>query len=292
MLEIVALAAFRAKEHARAIAAVERYLKEGGRGDALRTLGINARYQVGDHAGVVKDMQAWVQAVGVPALKVEERTLRVVAASADKAGDAAAYVDALELLLAHYPKKDYWLDRLARLQNDTDFADRLLLDLYRLRLATGALDDADQYLEMAQLALKAALPAEARRAVEAGYAAGKLGQGADAAQHQRLRDTATRLAHDDAQALKVDAAGRNAEWLVKTGQLLVVSGQLDQGLQFLELGLAQGGLKWPDDARLRLAQAHVLKGQKPRALELFKAVRAGEGAADLARLWVLHLGKG
>ena len=48
------------------------------------------------------------------------------------------------------------------------FADRFALDVMRLKLATGTMSKTDDFMEMAQLALQAGYPAEARKIVERG----------------------------------------------------------------------------------------------------------------------------
>jgi tetratricopeptide (TPR) repeat protein len=291
ILEALANTAYRAKDYPKAIDAADRFFKQGGENGAMRNLVASAHYLSGDYAGVVREMRQRVEAVERSIPTIDETTLRMLAASYAKLGNEAGYVDTLEKLLVHHPKKDYWADRLARLAAREGFPDRLTLDLYRLKLATGTLDDTTEYAEMAQLALQAALPTEAQRVVEAGFAAGKLGQGADAARHRRLRELATTQAAEDAKSLGVAVASASAEGMVKTGQALVSAGQVDRGIGMIEQGLAKGTLKRPDDARLYLGQAYGLAGHKAKAVETFKAVRGNDGLADLARLWAIHLGR-
>jgi hypothetical protein len=97
-------------------------------------------------------------------------------------------VNAIEKLVVHYPKKEYWTDLLSRVQKKPGFSDRLGVDVYRLRFATGNNAHPSDYMEMAQLAIQAGVPAEAKLIVDKGYAAGVLGTGKDAERHGRLRD--------------------------------------------------------------------------------------------------------
>jgi len=194
IIEAIANVSYRAKDYAKAIEWSQRYSKEGGSSEQMNNLQASAHYLSGDYAGLVKDMQQKVQAVESSVPVVDESTLRMLAASYAKLGDDAGYMSTLEKLLVHHPKKDYWAEMLARLQNKPGFSDRLALDVYRLRIVTGTLNESAQYVEMAQLALQDGLPAEAKKVVEAGYAAGKLGTGAEAGRHQRLRDLALFLA--------------------------------------------------------------------------------------------------
>jgi hypothetical protein len=124
--------------------------------------------------------------------------------------------------------------------------------------------------------------------VEAGYAAGKLGTGADAGRHQRLRDMANRQAAEDEKSLGADVIGRNAEALVSTGQALVSVGRVDEGIGLIDKGIAKGGLKHPEEAKLHLGQAYLTGGNKNKAVEVFKSIKGADGVSDLARLWAIH----
>ena len=286
-LEALAGSSYRAKDYAKAVESSQRYFKEGGSGAQMRSLQVSAQYLVGDFAGVVRSMQERVQVAEQAVPVIDEATLRLLAASQIKLGDEAGYANTLEKLLIHHPKKEYWADLLARIQNRPAFADRLALDLFRLQMATQTMDDSAQFVEMAQLALQAGLPAEAKRVIEAGYAAAKLGTGAEADRHKRLRDLAVKQAGEDEKALTADVIGRSADALANTGQVFVTTGRVDKGIELMEQGLSKGGLKRPEDARLHLAQAYLLSGNKAKAVETLKAVRGGDGTADLARLWMI-----
>jgi len=288
LLEALANSAYRTKDYAKAIDWAKRYFQAGGKSEQVRNLKTASHYQMGDYAGVVNDMQQKVKSVEESTPVVDETTLRMLAASYAKLNDDAGYVATLDKLLSHHPRKEYWEDRLTRLQSSADFSDRLLLDVYRLRVAAGTMDNAEQYVEMAQLALQAALPFEAKRIIESGYAAGKLGSGAETDRHKRLRDLAAKQAAEDDKALGAEVVGRNGEALVNTGLALVSAGRLEKGIELLEHGIAKGDLKRPDEARLHLGQAYLLAGRKPKAIESFKAVRGSEGLGDLGRLWAIY----
>ena len=94
---------------------------------------------------------------------------------------------ALERLVSYYPKKEYWVTLLNRMQRKPNFSDRLALDTYRLSLATGSMSAANDFSEMAQLALQAGSGAEAKQVIDKGFAAGVLGAGPEAERHKRLQ---------------------------------------------------------------------------------------------------------
>ena len=60
-----------------------------------------------------------------------------------------------------------------------------------------------------------------------------------------------------------------------------------KGVQLIERGIAKGGLKRPEDAKLLLGQALAEAGQKQKAVQTLHTVRGNDGSADLARLWAL-----
>jgi hypothetical protein len=148
---------------------------------------------------------------------------------------------------------------------------------------------------MAQLALQAGYPVEARKIVDEGYAQNLLGQGtaAEVDRHKRLRDLVIRQLAEDQKNLGRDETQANSAKdgvaLVNVGYNLVLNGQHDKGLALMEKGLVKGGLKRPEDAKLHLAHAYLLAGQKAKAAQSFKAVQGSDGSADLARLWLLQM---
>jgi hypothetical protein len=71
----------------------------------------------------------------------------------------------------------YWPDLLARVQRQTAGRTRWDIDFYRLRMLLDQMDEADDYLVLADMASKAGLPAEAQQVLDAGLGQGHAGQG-------------------------------------------------------------------------------------------------------------------
>jgi hypothetical protein len=178
------------------------------------------------------------------------------------------------------------------MQRKSGYSGRLDLDVFRLKLATGNVRVAADYMEMVQLALQAGAAAEARKIVDQAFASGMLGAGAEAERHKRLRDLATKTATENQKALaqnEIDAkTAADGTALLNVGFENVTAGHFDKGLALMEQGIRKGGLKHPQDAKLHIGIAYFLSGQKARAIEVFRSVQGADGTADLARLWVLH----
>lgn len=283
---------YTAKDYPKAIVSLNRYFKEGGEDPKLRALLIQTYYLSGDYPRASKELEADLRADDKAGRTPSEDQLQLLANIAAKQQDKAGYVAALERLVAHYPSKEYWADLLNRVQSKPGFADRLSLDVFRLKMASGQMKTAADYMEMAQLALQVGFPAEAKQITEAGYKSTLLGTGADAPRHKRMMDLATKSAADDLTTMAKGEADANANKdgtaLANLGFAYVTAGQADKGVALMEKGIAKGNMKRPEDAKLHLAVAYLYADKKAEAVKAFKAVQGTDGTADLARLWIIQ----
>lgn len=291
IIESMAGTSYRMKDYPRAITWANRYFKEGGTNPLVRTVLAQAYYLGNDFANAAKESLAEIQAAEKAGSVPSEDKLQLLASAYAKQNDNGGYATALEKLVTHYPKKDYWGDLISRIQKKPGFSDRLSLDVYRLALATGNLAAASEYMEMIQLAIQAGYPAEAKKIADQGFASGVLGTGADAERHQRLRDLAAKQVAEDQKIMGKNesdvSAAKEGTGLVNVGYAYVTLGESQRGLKLMEQGLQKGGVRRPDDAKLHLGVAYYLAGQKAKAVQAFKTVQGSDGTADLARLWIL-----
>jgi predicted Zn-dependent protease len=292
MMQAIAGLYYRAKDYPKAATWAARYQKEGGTDPAMRTLLVQSYFLGNDCAAVSKT----VGEGDGNGRKATEEELQILANCYLKQKDNQGYVSAIERLVVNYPKKEYWTDLLNRVQKKNGFSDRFALDIYRLKLATGNITTANDYLEMTQLALQAGFPTEAKKIVDKGYAAGALGTGKDAERHKRLKDLADKTVAESlaarAQAEKDAAADKAGNALVSIGYNYVTEGASQKGLALMEEGIKKGGLKRPEDAKLLLGVAQIQAGSKSRAVQTLRTVQGTDGAADLAKLWSLIAQRG
>jgi len=298
-LQFLAAAAaqyFVAKEYAKAAEVAARCLKEGGTDKAIRTIYVQALYLSNDFARAAVETLADVRAEEAAGRTPTEVQLQLLTDSYQKQRDQTGYATALEKLLAYYPKRDYWLNAVYGVAGRAGISDRLALDLARLKLATGTMQTTNEYMEAAQLSLQAGYPVEARKFIDQGYAAGHLGTGPEAERHKRLRDLAAKSLGEDKKTLGQDdaqvAASKDGAALLNAGLNYVLHGSSEKGLEMMEQGMRRGGLKRPDDARLHLGYAYHVAGQNQKAIQVLKTVQGSDGPASLARLWIIHLGRG
>lgn len=278
---------YRNRDFANAAKYADMALKANPGDSAMRALLIQSQWSSGDLAAAAREAALDVQAAEKAGRAPAEDRLQLLANVASKGTDRNAYIHALEKLVAYYPKREYWSDLLRRIESKPGFSNRLTLDVMRLRLATKTIESGNDYSEMAQLALQQRQAGEAKRILDEAFASGALGKGTDAERQQRLLALATQRANDAprqlAEAETADASDANA--LVRIGLAYTGLGQYDKGIALIQKGIAKGGLKYPDDARLHLGIAYLRAGNKAKANETFKTVKGTDGAADLARLW-------
>lgn len=293
VLDSYAKLSYAAKDYSRAATAIEQYKAAGGDDAQALSLYSQSLYLAGRYKEASAELTREIAAVEQAGQKPSDIQLQLLASSAVKQNDMAAYASALEKIVSYEPKPQYWLDLTLRTIGKPGYSNRFDLDAYRLRKATGTLDKGSDYADATQLALQAGFPNEAKSFIDEGYAKKLLGSGADAARDQRLKLLVAKKIADDKATLAVGekAAEKQAsgDGLVATGFNLVTYGQSEHGLQLMQKGIAKGGLKRPDDAQLHLAYAQILAGQKSAAEKTLAGVKGTDGARDLAHLWTLQL---
>jgi TolA-binding protein len=294
-IQAIASAYFKIKEYAATATWTNRYFQAGGTDLAMHTLLAQAYYVNNDFVNATKATSDTIDAYERAGNQPPEMLYQLLTSCALKQNDKKAYAVALEKLVAAYPKPDYWADLVHQVEAKPGFPDRLSIDVYRLRLAIGALTTAAQYMEFAELAIQAGLPAEAKAIVDKGYQAGVLGTGASAETDRqgRLRDMAKRSTDADQPTLvsaEVEANKKpDGTALVNTGLDFYGYGQYDKAAALIQAGMAKGNVKNPDDAKLHLGIVLLAAGNKAKALEAFKSIKSGDAVNDLARLWIIKI---
>lgn len=290
--ESLAFAYSQQQQFAKASQWVQKAQQLGSNSAQLKQLQSYLQSQGGDYSAIARDASAAVSGAEQAGRKPDEGDLLRLADAYQRTNNAAGQTAALEKLVAYYPKKDYWAALLGRLPRKAGFADRFSLDLMRMKLATGNLTTADEYMEMAQLALQAGYASEGKLIVEKGFAAGVLGTGTEAARHERLRTLAVKQEAESKAGIEKDiaeaTAAKDGNALVQTGIVLGYMGQAEKGASLIEQGIAKGKLKRPEDAKLRLGIAQLQTGKnKAKAQQTLRSVQGADGAADVGRLWAI-----
>ena len=284
---------YNAKNFPKAIEMFKLHQKESGMPEKTRPVLTRIYIESEDFASAKVELENTIAAADKAGTKPSMNDLHLLAASADKLKDTALYAATLDRLITLYPSEKYWNDALRRMTRKPGFADRLRLDAYRLRMDTVKVMEETQYLDMAERAMQIAYFVEAKQVMDAGFAAGKLGTGKDAAEHKQIQSKANKGAAEDTKTIDASEAGahkpKTGTPLVNLGYTYVTMGQFDKGIDLMNKGIAKGGLKNPEDAKLRLGVAYAKAGKKDEALKIFQTIKGTDGTAELARYWTMHV---
>lgn len=297
MMRALAGAYYRERKYDLAAQWADRVLHDQGPDPAMQEVAIDSRYLNKEYGPASRVLRQLVAADAAAGRTPSEAHLRLLFSCEQHLGDRAGAAEALDRLLAAYPRKEYWSMALGRIESNPAFPDRLDLDLLRLRLALGMLTRESDAMTMAQLDLQAGFPAEARKVIDAAVSSGAFGRGPNAARERRLQVLVNKdLAADrrDRSGDRVDARTKKKSALagaalLNIGYNDVLNGNAAAGLARMERGLRLGGFAHPEDGRLHLAIAYWMAGDDTKALAAFRQVGGTDGAADLARLWAIDL---
>ena len=164
-----------------------------------------------------------------------------------------------------------------------------------MKIATETMGTTEEYVEAAQLALQDGFPKEATKIIDLGYAAGRLGTGAETTRHQRLKDMAAKNLAEDLKTVAKDetqSAGREGKVLFNEGFNYVLNGKTEKGLSMMEQGIRMGsGFTRPEQAKLQLGYAYHLAGQDSRAVQVYRTAQGTDGTSTIAKLWITRLSR-
>lgn len=291
-IEALANYNYNAKNYPKAIEWFKVYQKESATPDKVSGSLARAYMVTNDFVNGKAEIEKVIAAADKAGTKPTQEDLRLLAGANGKLKDTAAYTATLDRLVGLYPSHEFWTDVLRRMTNKTTFNDRLRLDAYRLQMTAAKTMEAEEYVEMAERAMMTGFFGEAKQALDAGFAAGKLGTGKEAGAHKQLQAKADKGAADDAKTIDAGEAGavkaKTGTPMVNLGYAYVTLGQFDKGIDLIAKGIAKGGLKNTEDAKLRLGVAHLKAGHKDEAVKIFETVKGSDGIGELARYWTIY----
>ncbi|HEY1878153.1 MAG TPA: hypothetical protein VGG66_11820 [Rhizomicrobium sp.] len=236
-----------------------------------------AYYKAGDYAGCVRFAKT---------LGGSETALQLEARCAYETGDEVTQRSALEQLVAHDPKPEYWSDLLKLGERARGLSDHNSLDIYRLRMLTGSMQTKDDYVALAQYAMQLGNAAEAQSVLEKGVAAKVVTDDRSLRLLAAAKQQAAANLANAAKNLAAANAAPQGDDLVKVGENMIGEGKAKDAI-----GVIQSGMKKPlkdaNNAQIRLGQAYLAAGQKSEAEAAFNKVKTPEKDAMVAHLWAL-----
>lgn len=245
-------------------------------------------YQQGDFANAIAAFKQAAETGARTGQPVDENTYKLIAQAAMQAKDNAALQSAMTALVSNYPNPTNWRDALVLYRDQPGITDPMILDSYRLQRANNALAGERDYIEMAELAMKRGLPAEAKAVLEKGLNENVFEQ-AKAAANELVGIARTKTATDLKELPGLEAEARSA----KSGDLAASTvgegwmshGNYAKAVEFYKIGLDKG-VKNPAETNLRYGMALVGAGRPAEAVPVFQSVSGN--LKSLADLWAIY----
>jgi hypothetical protein len=261
------------------------YLKENANDSDMHMMVGQAYYLQNDFPNAAKSLKAAVETAEKAGKTPKEDWLQLLMSAEYEQKNEAGLTAALQKIVALYPKGQYWEQLIQLQEKDINQGGKFSLEIYRLRMYVGAKLEPDEYREIAELAIQAALPGEAEKAMAAAAAVG-----AKTERDTRLTNMAKTQADADKKTLadseKQAQAAPNGEFLVKTGEAYLSYGNTAKAIELINAGIKKGP-KDADRAKLRLGVAQIEAKQPGEAKKTFASITAGTPYAKLGKLWSL-----
>ena len=286
LMESLLSASQQAQDLPRVVSWARTYLKLEGSNPSVRPVLIQTLSVLKRHEEVVQEVKEKMRLDEAAKLKTPENEMRIMAISQRQLKDDAGYTQTLKWLLQNYPTKAYFGEMIPRLARQASFNVRFDLDLYRLLDATGNMEDTVEYFDMANLALKAGLPAEASRITDRAFSEGLFGKGTDAANHQKLKQQIQqRLAEDEKALPALEKSAKDANTIASLADVYASKQKWDLALSHYDKALSMGGLRREAETRLHAGIALFKAGQKAEAIKMWDSAQGDATAVDIAQLW-------
>jgi len=295
LIQAISQLYFQASNYPMTISWGERYLKDGGSDARARDVLNKAYFLNKDYAQAYKGINQFVTDELAAGRVPEEQSFQILLNCMNSMNDKDGTVKALERLNTYYPSTKNWTYLISQIHSRPGFSDHLFLDIFRLKQELSLIKTAAEYADMAELAKLAGLPAESKKALDQGFAAGLMDKGPDAKKYAAMLDAANKRATEDLKTMQQGEASasksKDGSGLVNLGMAYATAGQFDKGASLIEQGISKGGVSRIEEAKLHLGLVYYWAGRKDDAVKQLATVEAADGTADIARYWIMQISR-
>jgi len=196
--------------------------------------------------------------------------------------------DILEVLVAQWPKKEYWT-QLSAMYGELG-QDAKQLGSYESAYDQGLLTRNGELVQLAQLFLQAEVPFKAARVLEKGMAAGQVEKSME---NYRLLSQAWTLAMDDARSVppleKAASMSNDGDLDVRLANNYLNLSRYDQCVKAANSGIQKGRLERNDLAYMVLGMCQFERDQLEPAKSAFRKAAQDKRSAKGAQNWITYI---
>ncbi|MEZ5502130.1 MAG: tetratricopeptide repeat protein [Halioglobus sp.] len=202
--------------------------------------------------------------------------------------DVKNTVAVLEELLKYYPKKEYWV-QISHMYGEQKKESEQLAAM-ETAYVQNMLDKDNELVTMAYLYLNAEVPYKAAKVMDKGLN-NKTIEGKS--KNWELAGNAWRQAQELKKAIPAmeEAASKSdsGELYARLGNIYLDTDEYKKAIEAINKGLARGGVKRPDTAKLVLGMAYFNTKQYDKAREAFTAASRDERSKAYAEQWIKYM---
>lgn len=274
-------------------ATAKKYLAEaarlGGAGVDANLLLAEANFKAGTTQEGLTALEAAIKAEQAAGRKAPPEWYGRAAAMAYKAKMTGETAKWTREQVRAYPTSENWRSALVIYRDSSNLDNQSMMDLYRLMNDTKSLAGERDFFEYASTAILVALPGEAKKVIETGFATGAVNKSSRAVA-ERLADADKKIPSDKASVVtdeKRSASAPDGRLAANTGSAYLAYGDNAKAIDLFRLAQKKGGID-ADTVNTRLGIALARSGQKDAAKAAFQAV-GGTTRKDIAQFWLLWL---
>jgi hypothetical protein len=202
--------------------------------------------------------------------------------------DTKNTVRVLEELLKYYPKKEYWV-QVSHMYGEQKKESEQLAAM-ETAYVQNMLDKDNEQVTMAYLYLNADVPYKAAKVMDKGLNNDSI---EGKSKNWEITGNAWRQAQEIKKAIPAmeTAAAKSdtGELYARLGNIYLDGDQFNKAISAINKGLARGGVKRPDTARLVLGMAYYNSGKYDQAQEAFDAAGRDERSKKYADQWISYM---
>lgn len=194
----------------------------------------------------------------------------------------------LEILLTHYPKKQYWV-QISHMYGEQK-KEKKQLAAMETAYVQDMLDKGPEQITMAYLYLQADVPYKAAKVLDKGIKSESV---EGKSKNYEILGNAWRQAQEIDKAIPAmeQAAAKSdaGELYARLGNVYLDGDQYKKAISAINKGLSRGGVKRPDTARLVLGMAYFNDKQYDKARKAFQAAARDDRSEKYARQWIKYM---